>query len=126
MKALRLGIITILIATLLIWLGQLPGYWWLVVVIGLLIGIIVIPARLALLLATLSGGLGWGLPLLYRSTYLPIGNTASIVASILGLGSTDGWIVILLTIILGILLCLSAAWTGIALRQVSEFRVKFI
>jgi hypothetical protein len=125
-KALLLSTIAVLIATVLIWLGQLLGYWWLALIIGLLLGIAVIPARFALLLAALSGGLGWSLPLFYRSTYLPIGNTASMVGSILGLGSTDGWIIILLTVLLGILLCLSAAWVGITLRQVFGFRVKAI
>ena len=126
MKALLLGILAVLIGTTLIWLGQFLNFWWLALVIGLLLGFTMKPARFALLLAVLSGGLGWGLPFLYRSSYLAIGKTASVVASIVGIGSTNGWIVIVLTILLGILLCLSAAWTGIALRQVTGFRLKTI
>ena len=124
MKTLLVSIVTIIIATALIWLGQLFGFWWGTVIVGLVLGFTVKPARLALLLAMLGGGLGWGLPLLYHSFYLAIGRTAAVVASIVGIGSTNGWVVIALTILLDVLLCLSAAWVGIALRQVLGFRVR--
>jgi hypothetical protein len=125
-KTLLLGSVAVLIGTALIWLGQILGLWWLALVIGLLLGLIIMPAKSALVLALLSGGLGWGLPLLYRSTYLAIGNNASVAASIVGIGAANGWIIIVLTILLGMLLCLSSAWTGIALRQVLGFRLKTI
>jgi hypothetical protein len=124
MKTLLSSTIAVLIGTALIWLGQLIGLWWLALVIGLLLGLTVTPAKFALVLALLSGGLGWGLPLLYHSTYLAIGKTASVVASIVGIGSTNGLIIIALTVLLGMLLCLGSAWVGIALRQVLGFRLK--
>jgi hypothetical protein len=124
-KTLLSGIAAVLTGTALIWLGQILGLWWLALVVGLLLGIIM-SARFALVLALLSGGLGWGLPLLYHSTHLAIGKTAAVVASIVGIGSANGWIIIVLTILLGMLLCLSSAWTGIALRQVLRFRLPTI
>jgi Na+/citrate or Na+/malate symporter len=126
MKAILLGIAALFIATALIWLGLHLGFWWLALVIGLLLGFTIQPVKFALVLALLSGGLGWGLPLLYRSTYLAIGRTTEVVASIVGLDSTNGWIIIVLTILLGTLLCLSSAWTGTALRQVLGFKLKTI
>ena len=123
MKTLLIGIVATLIGTVLILLGQLYGFWWLTLVIGLGLGFTMVPAQFALLLAILSGGLGWGLPLWYRSTSLAIGNVTSVVASIVGLGSANGWIIIAATILLGILLCLSSAWIGIALRQVLGYRL---
>jgi Na+/citrate or Na+/malate symporter len=123
-KKFLLDSIAVLVATSLIWLGQIPGFWWSALVIGLLIGFTVTPAKFALVLALFSGGLGWGLPLLYRSTYLATGEIAALVASIVGIGSTNGWIIIALTVLLGLLLCLSSAWTGIALRQVLQLRLK--
>ena len=116
MKAILLGIVALLIATALIWLGLHLGFWWLALVMGLLLGFTIQPAKFALVLALLSGGLGWGLPLLYRSSYLAIGKTVEVVASIVGLDSANSWIIIALTILLGMLLCLSSAWTGITLR----------
>lgn len=124
MKTLLLGSVAVLSGTALIWLGQILGFWWLALVIGLVLGFTIIPTKFALALALLSGGLGWGLPLLYRSTHLAIGNTAAVVASIVGIGSTNGWIIIVFTILLGMLLCLSAAWMGIALRQTLGFKLK--
>ena len=126
MKTLLLGSVAVLIGTTLIWLGQILGFWWLALIIGLVLGFTIMPARLALVLALLTGSLGWGLPLLYRSTHLAIGREASVVASIVGIGSTNGWIIVVLTILLGMLLCLSSAWTGIALRQALGFKLKTI
>ena len=126
MKTLLLGIVLVLIGTTLIWLGQLLSFWWLALIVGLLLGLIIMPAKLALALALFSGGLGWGLPLLYHSAYMAIGNNASVVASIVSIGNTNGWIIIVITILLGMLLCVSSAWTGIALRQVLGVRSKTI
>ena len=121
MKTLLLGSAVVLIGTALIWLGQILGFWWLALVIGLVLGFTITPARFALVLALLTGSLGWSLPLLYRSTYLAIGKEASVATSIAGIGSANGWILIVLTILLGMFLCLSSAWTGTALRQVLGF-----
>ena len=126
MKTLLLGSIAVLTGTALIWLGQILGFWWLALAIGLVLGFTIIPARLALVLALLTGSLGWGLPLLYRSMHSAIGKAAAVVASIVGIGNANGWIIIVLTILLGMLLCLSSAWTGIALRQALGFKLKTI
>ena len=122
MKTFLLGVGVVLVGTVLIWLGLDLGFWWLTLVIGLVLGFMIVPGRLALGLALLSGGLSWGLLLLYRASYLPIGTDAGVVASIIHIGSGNGWVLIMLTILLGVLLCLSATWTGIALRQVLGFR----
>jgi len=130
-KTMLIGIAAALIGTALIWLAggseTYPySFWWLTPIVGLALGFTIKPAPFAIVLALFSGGLGWGLPLLYRSTYLATGNVAPVVASIVGIGSTNGWIIITVTILLGILLCVSSAWTGIALRQVLGFRLKAI
>src|SRR5438105_4330719 len=89
MKTLLLGSAVVLIGTALIWLGQILGFWWLALVIGLVLGFTITPARFALVLALLTGSLGWSLPLLYRSTYLAIGKEASVATSIAGIGSAN-------------------------------------
>ena len=118
MKTLLLDVSVVVVGTALIWLGQVFGLWWLALVIGLMLGFVIVPGRFALGLALLCGGLGWGLPLLYRASYLAIGRDAGVVASIIGVGSGNGWIIITLTVGLGTVLCVCATWTGIALRQV--------
>jgi len=125
-KTLLLSIIIVLLGTMLIWLGQLLDFWWVALIIGLIVGFIIMPARFALGLALLSGGVGWGLPLLYRATYLAIGSDAAVVASIVGVGSGNGWVIVVVTILLGALLCVSSAWVGVALRQVLEVRLRII
>jgi len=126
MKTFLLRVGAVLVGTAFIWLGLDLGFWWLTLVIGLVFGFMIVPGRLALGLALLSGGLSWGLPLLYHASYLAIGTDAGVVASIIHIGSGNGWVIIMLTILLGVLLCLSAAWTGIALRQVLGFRLKIV
>jgi hypothetical protein len=78
----------------------------------------------AFLVALLCGGLGWALPLLYRyyEMHLAIGKPASMVAGIVGIGTENGKIIIVLTGVVGILLCVSATWVGVALRQVVGYR----
>ena len=83
MKTILLGIAVALIGTALIWLGGMSethpySFWWLTPIIGLALGFIIKPTAFAVVLALCSGGLGWGLPLLYRSTYLAIGKTAAV------------------------------------------------
>jgi hypothetical protein len=127
-KTILLGIVAALIGTALIWLvgGETHPYsfWWLTPIIGLALGFTIKPVPFAIVLALFSGGLGWGLPLLYRSTDTAIGNVASVVASIVGIGNANGWIIIAVTILLGTLLCASSAWTGMTLRQGLGFTLK--
>jgi len=118
MKVLALHILFVLIGIILVWVGILLGLWWLAIVIGFLLGFVKARTLIALLLSLSIGGLGWGLPLFYRSFQLPIGNVASLVASILGIGSANGWIVVVLTVLLGIFFCIVGAWVGSASRQI--------
>jgi len=103
-------------ALALTWLGVQSGWWWLTPIAGLLIGLLLRPARLALLIALVVGALGWGLPLAILAFSAPVGPVAAAVESIIGLTSTGGAVIIVLTVALGGVLSVVGAWVGIAGR----------
>ena len=47
----------------LTWLSGLVGWWWVTPIVGVLIGLMLRPAWLALVTSFAAGGLGWGLTL---------------------------------------------------------------
>lgn len=98
----------------LTWLGVQSGWWWLTPIAGLLIGLLLRPARLALLVALVAGMLGWGLPLAILAFTQPVGPLAAAVESVVGLPSSGGAVIIILTVALGGVLCVVGAWVGIA------------
>ncbi len=100
-----------------VWIGAAFGLWWITVLAGLAIGLIVPRGRGAFGASALAGLLGWALPLAVAAVGLPIGRAASVVAGIMGFGTANGALVIVLTLLLGLLLCLSGAWIGVALRR---------
>ncbi len=104
----------------LTWLGVQSGWWWLTPIAGLIIGLLLRPARLAILVALLAGGLGWGLPLAILAFSAPVGPIAAAVESVIGLTATGGVFIIVLTVALGCVLCVVGAWVGIAGRKLPE------
>lgn len=109
----------------LIWLSGLMGWWWVTPIVGLLIGFLIRPALLSLMTSLAAGGLGWGLPVAFLAFTAPVGRLAHAIDALfdglIGLPSTGGALIILLTVVLGSLLCLVGAWVTIAARRVPAF-----
>lgn len=95
-------------------IGVQSGWWWLTPIAGLLIGLLMRPARLALLIALVVGALGWGLPLAILALSAPISPIAAAVEAVVALPPSGGAIIIVLTIVFGGILCLVGAWVGVA------------
>ncbi|MDQ2886379.1 MAG: hypothetical protein M3Y39_09855 [Chloroflexota bacterium] len=115
MRRFGLFIWPVVIGVALVWLCNIFGLWWVAIVVGFLIGLL-LRGKNAFAAAVLIGGLGWGLPLLMQSLRAPVGQVAATVAILVGLGSSGGPLVILLTVLLGVLLCVVGTWLGVALR----------
>ena len=117
MKKFAFVILIALIGIVVNWLALLAGWWWVTSVVGLLIGLFLRPASVSLLLALCVGGLGWGLPLAVLATYAPVMKIAATVESVIGLSSTGGTLIVVLTIVLGCLLSIPGSWVGITIRH---------
>jgi hypothetical protein len=114
MRRFGLFIGPVVIGVALVWLCNAFGLWWVTFIMGCLLGLL--PRRKdAFGAAALIGGLGWGLPLLLQALHAPVGQVAATVAILVGLGSTGGPLVILLTVLLGMVLCVVGAWLGTGL-----------
>ena len=111
-----------LIGLALTWLSGLVGWWWVTPLVGVLIGLLLRPAWLALVTSLAVGGLGWGLPLVLLAFTAPVGRTAAAVEAVIpGLPATGGTIIILLTVVVGCMLSLVGTWVGIAVRRLPTF-----
>jgi hypothetical protein len=108
----------VIAAAIVIWAANLFGAWWVTALLGLGIGLLPWKARRALGIATLAGVLGWTLGLAWLVPQENVGDAATVVAEIMGLGS--GLTVILLALLLAALLAFTGAWLGIALRRLLE------
>src|SRR5438270_13439063 len=86
----NLGILTMVLAAVVgiavVWVGNHFGFWWVTVLVGLTIGLLLRGVWATLVTATLAGVGGWGLDLLWQSLHTNIGGTASVVAGIMGFG----------------------------------------
>jgi len=100
----------------LIWIGSLLSWWWLTACVGLALGLLLRSTWLALGSSFVVSGLGWGLPLARLAASAPAGRVALAVESVIGLTSTGGLVIILITILLGCLLSLLGTWVGIAVK----------
>lgn len=105
-----------IVSLAMVWLGSLVGWWWLTALSGLALGLLIRPAWLALVTTLIVSGLAWGLPLVRLAMIAPVGRTAVAVESLLGLTSSGGVIIILLTILYGCLLGILGMWVGLAAR----------
>ncbi len=93
------------------------GYWWLAPLAGLALGAILPWSRLGLATGALVGLMAWGAPLWWLAAHAPVGRTAEVVAAIIGLAGLGATGPIAITLLLGVLLCLSGAWVGAAARK---------
>lgn len=96
------------------------GYWWVTPLVGLAIGAIVPWPRLSLATAALAGLVAWGGPIAWQATHMPVARTAEVVAAIMGLAGLGAVGPIAITLLVGVLLCLSGAWVGSAGRELVE------
>ena len=85
--------------------------------VGMLIGLMLRLAWIAVLVSLAAGGLGWGIPLALLAFNEPIGRIAAVVEAVIGLTATVGTIIILLTVVLGCVLSIVGTWVGIAARR---------
>ena len=95
--------------------GLLLVMWWLTFPAGLLIGVAIAPARLAVPTGALAGLLGWMLPLAADQARYGIGPAASSLAAIMGFTGQAAFPVIL-TCLVGLMLGLTGAWLASAAR----------
>lgn len=106
-----------LVAALAAWLGLVLGAWWATFPVGLLVGALAAGRLGALGAGALGGLLGWGLPLAMTGLGgAPLGRTAVVVSAILGVAA-GGAPAVAVTLLTGLLLGLSGAWLGFALRR---------
>src|SRR5450755_408467 len=115
MRRFGLFIGPVVIGVALVWLCNAFGLWWATLILGCLLGLL-LHGKDAFGAAVLIGGLGWGLPLLLQALHAAVGQVAATVAILVGLGSAGGPLILLLTILLGVLLCVVGTWLGVALR----------
>jgi hypothetical protein len=108
----------------LTWLSGQVGWWWVTPLVGVLIGLLLRPAWLALVTSLAAGGLGWGLPLALLAFTAPVGRLAAAVEAVFRLPATGGTIIILLTVVFGCVLSLVGTWVGIAGRNLPGFQAK--
>jgi hypothetical protein len=106
-----------MIGLVLAWFSGQMGWWWMLPMVGMLIGIMIRPAWLALVTSLAVGGLAWGLPLALLAFNAPLGRIATAVEAVIGLTATGGTIIILLTVVLGCVLSIVGTWVGIAARR---------
>jgi len=95
--------------------GVLAGAWWAPFVAGLAVGFVQPRARFAVPAGAIVGLIAWALPLAALQVQYGAGSAASSLAAIMGFGH-QGAIPIVLTCAVGLLLGLTGAWLGSALR----------
>jgi hypothetical protein len=105
-----------LASVVVVWAANAFGLWWVTLLVGAALGLLLRGTRRMLAAAALAGLSGWGLPLLWQALHLDLGATATVVAEIMGFGSS-GFVVVLLALVFGLLLSLAGAWLGTALRR---------
>ena len=100
-------------------IGLLAGMWWLTFVAGLLIGLALARARVAVPAGAIAGLLGWALPLVAEHVRFGIGSSAASLAAIMGFTGQSA-IPLVLTCLVGLLLGLTGAWLGSAVRAMGS------
>lgn len=96
------------------WVGLAEGAWWLAFPVGLVIGGVLARAGEGLVAAALAGMLGWLLPLEMVQARYGLGSTIAGLAAILGAPPSQGFVAVVLTGVVGMLLGLTGAWLSSA------------
>jgi hypothetical protein len=93
------------------------GVWWAPFAIAVVIGIMHRRARIAIPIGAVHGLAAWGLPLVSAHLEYGLRTTAESLAAIMGL--TQPAIPVVLTCMVGVLLGISGAWLGSAVRSLA-------
>jgi hypothetical protein len=109
-------VLVLLVGVAISILGLWIGAWWLTFAAGLLIGLLLPRARLAIPAGGLAGVLGWGLPLALEQDQYGLGPAAGSLAAIMGFTGQPA-IPLVLTVVVGLLLGLTGAWLASASRR---------
>jgi hypothetical protein len=97
--------------------GVLLGAWWAPFTVGLVIGFVLPRARVAIAAGALAGLLAWTLPLAAGQLRYGLGPATQSLAAIMGFTHLPA-IPVVLTCVVGLLLGLTGAWLGSAVRSV--------
>lgn len=111
--------LTVVVAAIVSVAGVLVGAWWAPFVAGLSVGVVQPRARFAVPIGAAIGLLGWALPLALIQVQFGAASAATSLAAIMGFGH-QGFIPIVLTLVVGTLLGLAGAWLGSAGRTIVQ------
>jgi hypothetical protein len=112
-------VIVLLVGTAISLIGLLIGDWWLTFPAGLLVGVAIAPAKLAVPTGALAGLLGWVLPLAALQARYGIGPAAGSLAAVMGYTGQSA-VPLILTSLVGLLLGLTGAWLASATRLLAR------
>ena len=102
------------LGTTIVWLTGAWGWWWVALVLGLVVGLMV-RRRLACWCVGLGSGLlGWGLPLAWMSISSPVARASTDLSSLMGYSFSA--MAVLVTLVVGSALGACGTWLGRALR----------
>jgi hypothetical protein len=101
------------------WVGLAEGAWWLAFPVGLVIGGVLARAGEGLVAAAMAGMLGWLLPLEMLQTRYGLAPTIASLAAIVGVPPSQGFVAIVLTGVVGMLLGLTGAWLSSAVGSLA-------
>ena len=107
----------VLLAILVSIAAVLLGVWWAPFAIAALIGTMQRKARIAVPIGAVVGLAAWGVPLASAHLQFGLRPTAESLAAIMGFSQPA--IPVVLTCVVGLLLGLSGAWLGSALRSLA-------
>lgn len=105
----------ILLAILVSFTAVLMGVWWAPFAIAVVVGILERRARIAVPVGAVLGLAAWSVPLATAHLQYGLRPTAESLAAIMGFSQPA--IPVALTCVVGLLLGLSGAWLGSALRS---------
>ena len=108
-------VIVLLVGATISLIGVLTGDWWFAFAAGLLIGVAIAPAHVAVPTGALAGLLGWMLPLAADHLRYDVGPAAGSLAAIMGF-TGQAAVPVILTCLVGLLLGLTGAWLASAGR----------
>ena len=117
-------VVAVLIVTVAIGLGGVYlGAWWAPFVAGVLLGVAFKRARWAVVTGSLTGLISWSVPLIALQLQFGLKQTSLSLAAIIGFDGA-ATIPLGLTVVVGLLLGLTGAWLGSAVRALLPARLR--
>ena len=98
--------------------GMLLGLWWITFVVAVAVGLAIPRTWVALAAGAVIGLVAWSEPLLVASAQYGLKSTSLAIAAILG-AKGAALVPVALTFVIGVLLGLTGAWLGSAVRGVA-------